>query len=435
MASLFKLVGEIIVNNEKANSEIDETVKKAASAESSMSESFSKIGTSCLKIGGYVATAAVAVGTYLFNVAENTREYRTEIGKLETAFTSSGYSAETAKNTFKGLQAVLGDTGQAVEAANHLAKLATNEQELLEWTNICTGVFATFGDSLPIEGLTESANETAKVGKVVGTLADALNWAGASEDDINSKLSACSTEQERQQVILETLTGLYASAAEQYRETNAEIIASNTAHNNLNAAMAGIGAAAEPAVTVLVDAAAKIAEAVTPVVEALADAVVALGDAWTALKEKMTNISASVSVAIDDAAGSVMKFLGIDTPTTTHVSESGTTHGGGAGKKFANGLYRVPYDGFPAILHKDEAVLNRMDASEWRTANAYGGYVSDNSRMEGLMGNMVSLMHQMVSTAGAGQNIVLDSGVLVGQLAPSIDKHLGTISGRKGRGN
>lgn len=45
----------------------------------------------------------------------------------------------------------------------------------------CRGVSGTFGDALPIEGLIESANETAKVGKVTGVLADALNWAGISE--------------------------------------------------------------------------------------------------------------------------------------------------------------------------------------------------------------------------------------------------------------
>ena len=53
---------------------------------------------------------------------------------------------------------------RATEAAAHLAKLTTNEKELSDWTNICTGVYATFGDSVPIEGLTEAANETAKTG-------------------------------------------------------------------------------------------------------------------------------------------------------------------------------------------------------------------------------------------------------------------------------
>lgn len=104
-----------------------------------------------------VGAAAGALVTGLVASAEATREYRTEMGKLDTAFTTNGHSTEAATATYKSLQGVLGETDQAVEAANHLAKLADNEQELQKWTDICTGVYATFGASLPIEGLTEAA--------------------------------------------------------------------------------------------------------------------------------------------------------------------------------------------------------------------------------------------------------------------------------------
>lgn len=74
---------------------------------------------------------------------------------------------------------ILGESDRSVEAVNHLAELTNNEQELAEWSTIAAGVTAKFGDSLPIEGLTEAANETAKVGQTTGVLADALNWASA----------------------------------------------------------------------------------------------------------------------------------------------------------------------------------------------------------------------------------------------------------------
>ncbi|MBQ8763144.1 MAG: hypothetical protein IJZ07_03485 [Clostridia bacterium] len=102
-----------------------------------------------------------------------------------------------------------------------MAQLTTNEQELSQWTNICQGVYATFGASLPIEGLTEAANETAKVGQVTGGLADALNWAGISEDAFNEKLAACNTEAEREELIRETLNGIYSEAAANYEKNNA----------------------------------------------------------------------------------------------------------------------------------------------------------------------------------------------------------------------
>lgn len=104
-----------------------------------------------------IGTACAAAITGLVAAAESTREYRTEMGKLDTAFTTAGHSSETAKTTYQELQGILGETDQAVEASNHLAKLCNNEDELAKMTNVATGVYATFGDSLPIENLTEAA--------------------------------------------------------------------------------------------------------------------------------------------------------------------------------------------------------------------------------------------------------------------------------------
>lgn len=212
------------LNNTKADmvkiqKEIDDTSKKLKSSKvdwESVGETVGKagkaIGAACAAMGAAIAAAGAA----FFGLAEETREARENMGKLETSFTTAGHSAEDAKNTYTELYGVLGDDGQATEAAAHLAKLTTNEKELSDWTNICTGVYATFGDSLPIEGLTEAANETAKTGSITGNLADALNWAGVSEDDFQASLDACTSEQERQALITSTLNGLYSEAADKY---------------------------------------------------------------------------------------------------------------------------------------------------------------------------------------------------------------------------
>ena len=193
---LFKLLGTIAIDNAQAQKAIDETTTKADSGSKKTDSAFKKIGESAVKIGKAVFTAGAALGGAWIAAIEGSREYRTEMGKLDTAFQTNGHSSEAAKKTYQDLQAVLGDTDVSVEAANHLAVMTDNEKDLQTWTDICTGVFATFGDSLPIEGLTEAANETAKVGQVTGPLADALNWAGISEDEFNEKLAKCSGEQE-----------------------------------------------------------------------------------------------------------------------------------------------------------------------------------------------------------------------------------------------
>ena len=130
-----------------------------------------------VKTVGGIATAAAGAVTGLLALESATEEYRVAQGKLNTAFEAAGYSTETAKQAYTEFYKILGDTDTATEASQLLAKLATNEEDVSTWTNIAAGVFGTFGDSLPIEGLIESANETAKVGQVTGVLADALNWA------------------------------------------------------------------------------------------------------------------------------------------------------------------------------------------------------------------------------------------------------------------
>ena len=427
--NLFRLWGEIAIENDEANKAITDTTKKAESSSKKLKSVFSNIGKFAKTAGTAIVTAGTALAGAMVSLADNTRDYRTEMGKLNTAFITNGHSSETARRIYKDLQAVLGDTDQAVEAANHLAVLCNTTDELQKWTDICTGVYATFGNSLPIEGLTEAANETAKTGVVTGVLADALNWAGVSEDQFNLTLAACSSEQERQGAITNTLIGIYKDASDQYKTTNADIIASNTAHDNLKEAMAALGAAAEPAVTLVIEAVAHLAEAAVPLVEGVTKVVLALGDAWVALDEKMKDISASITVHTNNQAAAISSVGGAVTSAT--------------GSSFIGNL---------AQLIVQSSTVN-PDAPWLPNWNADGAIFSKptifNTRM-GLQGvgeagpeavAPIDKLQQYVSDSvretvgGMSFNVVLDSGVLVGQLAPQFDTRLGTISSRKGRGN
>lgn len=266
---LFKILGTIAIDTDKANEAIDETTKKAKDSEGKQSSAFQKIGGAAIAGAKVVAGAATAIGGAWLGAIEGTREYRVSMGKLETAFTTSGHSAETAHKTYSTLNSVLGDSDVAVEAANHLAKLVDNEKDMNTWTDICTGVFATFGDSLPIEGLTEAANETAKTGALTGSLADALNWAGVHEEEFQKKLDACSTEQERQKLITDTLNKVYGEAAESYKKNNKELIEAEKANQKLKDAMALLGSVGEPILTAIKNKIADMAAVGIPKLESL----------------------------------------------------------------------------------------------------------------------------------------------------------------------
>lgn len=414
MKKIFELFGEIVIRNEEANAAIDETVEKAEKSKSRLNTSLARIGAVSKKAAGVFATAAVAVGGAMFSLAENTRQYRTEMGKLDTAFVTNGHSSSAALETYKSLQSILGETDQAVEAANHLAKLTDNEKDLQTWTNICTGVFATFGASLPIEGLTEAANETAKVGQVTGPLADALNWAGIREDEFNKKLAACSTEQERQTLIMETLNSTYSAAAEQYKKTNEKVIESNAAHDNLNAAMAKLGDAAEPAITLVINAVAKLAESATPIVEGITNAVLWLGDAWQTLKAKIQDITATAEIAVKYNLPETTVQSAIETQNTTKKSVWDMVKG-------------IKWNAEGAIFNKPVIFNTRMGLQGVGEAGAEA--VAPIDKLQQYVSDAVK------NTVGGMQfNVVLDTGVLVGQLAPRMDMQLGTLANRRGRG-
>lgn len=199
-----------------------------------------EIGAKGIAAAGAAAAAAVVA---LLKIEEETREYRENQAKLNTAFEAAGMAAGTASTAYNEMYKVLGDSDNATESAQLLAQLATSEKDVAKWADISAGVVGSFGDALPINSLIEASNETAKVGKVTGALADALNWVGLSEDEFNSKLAACSTETERTALITDTLTAAYGDASAAFRENNAAIIEANAVQAEMDASLAKLGGA------------------------------------------------------------------------------------------------------------------------------------------------------------------------------------------------
>lgn len=219
---------------------------------------------------------------YLGDLPEATLELRQDMSTLKTSFDEMGFSTETAKNTWRDLYAIFGEDDRAVEAANNISKMAKNQQDLDKWVTITTGVWGTYQDSLPVEALAESANETVKTGQVTGNLADALNWSSeaatmfskymsedvtTAEDAFNVALSECTTEQERQALITDTLTTLYGGAAGTYRDTaGAQMEAKEATADNI-LAEAELAESIEPVTTAFTGLKTELLTAFKPAIE------------------------------------------------------------------------------------------------------------------------------------------------------------------------
>lgn len=246
-----------------------EIAQRAGMTTQEVETHFNRIGTAATAIMKGMGVVGMAIGGAMLAVTEGTREYRAQMGLLDSAFQAAGHSSAEAKNTYSELNAVLGDTEQAVEAAQHIAQIADNEKEMNDLVAVGTGVFQRFGQSLPLEGLYEGILHTSQLGEVQGSLADALEWSGITVEDFNGKLEKCTTAEERQDLIMKTLKDTYGKAATQYQETNKDVIEARKAQEKLTDAMAELGAVGEPILTAIKNGVADMVTAAVPHIQNL----------------------------------------------------------------------------------------------------------------------------------------------------------------------
>lgn len=255
-----------------------------------------------------MGAAFVGAITSLLALSASTAEYRQQQAMLKTAFETAGGSAAAATQTYNDLYRVLGDSGEATEAAQQLAQITTEEKALAEYTTILQGVYATWGESISQPGLAEAINHTSELGSVQGVLADALEWSGVTVEDFNAQLAACSSVEEREALIRSTLNGLYGEAAANYELNNAAILAQNEANAKMEASMAKIGEALAPVNTALTELGAEVLAQLTPYIEefaadylpqitdALANVGTAIGQVFTFIAENWGWLSTLAAV-------------------------------------------------------------------------------------------------------------------------------------------
>lgn len=317
--------------------------------------------------GGAIVGGIKAVGDAIMSVVEDTAEYRKIMGTLEISSERAGYSAQQTADIYRTLQGVLGDTQTAATTTANLQAIGLAQEDLVTVTNAAIGAWATYGDSIPIDGLSESINETIQAGKVTGTFADVLNWAGTSEDDFNAKLEAANGTTERANIVLQELTnqGL-DKAGEAWRDTNSDVVALNEATERWDSAMAQLGETLTPAATAIKTFGADA-------ILWLADAIQTVMDKWEAFVAEMKNPANTQdpgSITGGTWGGSTTNLPSIE--ELRRGNETWQRKRRGVNGTYAMGLDRVPWDGFVAELHKDETVLTASEAAVWRELQRRG---------------------------------------------------------------
>ena len=209
-------------------------------------------GNSTSSFGSILGAGALIEGTKAIvgafgDIIESTKEYRKIMASLETSSQAAGYTTAQTTETFRRLYAVLGDDQTAATATANLQAVGLSQEQLTGLTDAAIGAWARYGDSIPIDSLSEAINETIKTGTVTGTFADVLNWAGQSEDDFNAKLAEASNESERANMVLQAMVdqGL-AQAGEAWQQNNQDIVAANEAQADLNESLGDLSKILSP---------------------------------------------------------------------------------------------------------------------------------------------------------------------------------------------
>lgn len=181
-------------------------------------------------VGSGIVEGVKGLVSSLSDMAEESKENIKIMSSLEASSKLAGYSASETSETYKQLYGVLGDNQTAATTTANLQALGLEQDKLRQITEGAIGAWAKYGDSIPIDGLAESINETVKTATVTGNFADVLNWAGTNEDDFNAKLQKANSTSERANIVLQELTkqGLIKSA-DAWRENAGALVDANEA--------------------------------------------------------------------------------------------------------------------------------------------------------------------------------------------------------------
>jgi hypothetical protein len=244
---------------------IDEKpVEEVASAADKAETSLKDAGKEASNFGDYLKAGAIVEGSKAIisgmkDIADESREYMKIMGSLEISSQAAGYTAEQTASSYKTLYGVLGDDQTAATTTANLQALGLSQSQLDQIINGTIGAWATYGDSIPIDSLSEAINETVKTGNVTGTFADVLNWAGTSEDEFNAKLQAANSESERANLVLQELAnqGLM-TAGQAWQENNEALFESNQANADLQEQLSELGETVMPIITAVTQGIANI---------------------------------------------------------------------------------------------------------------------------------------------------------------------------------
>lgn len=196
--------------------------------------------------GGLAAGAAATVPA--------TQELRRDLSFLEQNAKEAGIGIGATEKAFKTFNAVSGETDSSVEAVSNLLQAGFTESNLQLAVEGVSGAMSRFPDTLKIESLADSIQETVATGKSIGQFGEYLDRAGIGAANFDAELAKCDTQAERTDLVLQTLANTGANDTyNAWRENNSALADYDDAMIDLQMALGDLATAIAPVVTALAE--------------------------------------------------------------------------------------------------------------------------------------------------------------------------------------
>ena len=231
-----------------ASGSAEDLEKNAKGAGKGMEDGGKGAKTFDVALGTLAGNALSAVISKCGELMEQTKELRRDLSFLEQNARDAGMGMEQLHNKAGELYAVTGDTNEVVEALSNILATGFNDADkAYEVIDMLVGAVVKFPETMKIESLADSLQETIATGEAAGQFSELLGRLGVDVEKFNERLGRTRSEASRQNLALQTLRkeGL-DELWESYKTGNSDMIEAEKANYNLQLRYVELAKSIEP---------------------------------------------------------------------------------------------------------------------------------------------------------------------------------------------
>ncbi len=197
-------------------------------------------------LGHLVARGIEKAVSGLISLIDKTKELRGDMSKLEQNAQDAGASMEVVDDAMRSLNAVTGETDSNIEAVSNLLAAGFKDNNLQEAVDTLSGAVIKFPDTIKIESLADSLQETLATKEATGQFAEVLGRVGINVDTYNKRIAKMSEEQARNYTIQQLQKKGLMDVNEEWRKNHKEMIEAADAAYDLQNTQAELAATMDP---------------------------------------------------------------------------------------------------------------------------------------------------------------------------------------------